>query len=79
MPKQKKKKTLKKSTPPPAQSRISALLREKRVFKPSPSFSRQANCSDPKIHERAARDPEKFWHDWALQLEWIKPPKKVLE
>ncbi|MGH9813951.1 MAG: acetyl-coenzyme A synthetase N-terminal domain-containing protein, partial [Candidatus Acidiferrales bacterium] len=58
---------------------MAALLRENRVFKPSPAFARQANCNDPRIYERAARDPEKFWHDWALQLEWMKPPKKVLE
>ncbi len=79
MPKQKKKRTLKESTPAPAQARISALLHEKRVFKPSSAFVRQANCNDPHVYERTARDPEKFWHDWALQLEWIKPPKKVLE
>jgi len=80
VPHSKKKKTKRsKTAPAPPQSRISALLREKRVFKPRAAFVRQANCNDPKIYQRAARGPEKFWHDWAQELEWIKPPKKVLE
>ncbi len=75
MPKPKKK----APTTPAGEARISALLREKRVFKPSAAFRKQANINDARIHARAARDPEKFWADWAKQLEWFKPWKKVLE
>ncbi len=60
-------------------SGLSALLAEKRVFKPSAAFRRQANISDPKIYERARRNPNKFWADFARELDWIKPWKKVLE
>src|SRR3989338_4082309 len=69
----------KKSLPPAGEARLAALLAEKRVFQPAAAFRRQANCADPKIYQRAARAPEKFWAEQARQLEWIKPWKKVLE
>jgi acetyl-CoA synthetase len=55
------------------------LLAEKRVFKPSVEFRRQANCADTRVYPRAARDPEEFWAGWARELEWSKPWKKVLQ
>ncbi|MBI2956380.1 MAG: acetate--CoA ligase [Acidobacteria bacterium] len=58
---------------------LSGLLAEKRVYKPSAAFRRQANCNDAKVYERAARNLEKFWGEWARKLEWFKPPKKVRE
>ncbi|MFQ5664175.1 MAG: AMP-binding protein, partial [Terriglobia bacterium] len=58
---------------------MAGLLGEKRLFKPSGEFRRQANCADVKIHARAARQPEKFWGEWGRRLEWSKPWKKVLE
>jgi len=60
-------------------SGLSALLAEKRVFKPSAAFRRQANISDPKVYDRARRNPDKFWADFARELDWFKPWKKVLE
>ena len=69
----------KKSLPPAGEARLAALLAEKRVFQPAAAFRRQANCADPKVYQRAARAPEKFWAEQARQLEWIKPWKKVLE
>jgi len=68
-----------KKVKPAAAGGISALLAEKRLFQPPPAFRAQANCRDPKIPARAARDPEKFWAEWAARLEWSKPWKKVLE
>ena len=68
-----------KKVKPAAAGGISALLAEKRLFQPPPAFRAQANCRDPKILARAARDPEKFWAEWAARLEWFKPWKKVLE
>ncbi len=68
-----------KKTTGTAEARISALLKEKRVFHPSPAFRKQANIVDPRVFDRAARNPERFWAEWARQLEWFKPWKKVLE
>jgi acetyl-CoA synthetase len=58
---------------------LAALLAEKRLFKPSLDFRRQANARDARVHKRAARQPEKFWAEWARRLEWFRPWKKVLE
>ena len=55
------------------------MLAEQRLFQPPPGFRAQANCRDPKVLERAAREPEKFWAEWAAKLEWFQPWKKVLE
>ncbi|MGH9805541.1 MAG: acetyl-coenzyme A synthetase N-terminal domain-containing protein, partial [Candidatus Acidiferrales bacterium] len=68
-----------KQAEPAARGGLSALLAEKRLFPPPPAFRAQANCRDPKLRERAARNPEKFWAEWAAKLEWFKPWKKVLE
>jgi len=58
---------------------IDVLLTEKRSFKPSPAFQKQANCQDASIYERAAKDPENYWADWARELKWDKPWKNILE
>ncbi|MGH9862238.1 MAG: acetate--CoA ligase [Candidatus Acidiferrales bacterium] len=67
----------KKKTPPAGG--LAALFHEKRVYKSSPAFRRQANCADPKIFAQAARDPERFWAERAAKLEWFRPWKKVLD
>ena len=58
---------------------IDVLLEENRRFEPSAEFTRAANVSSPDVCEKAERDPEGFWADQALQLEWIKPWTRVLE
>jgi acetyl-CoA synthetase len=58
---------------------IDSLLIETRKFKPPAAFVKQANIQDPKIWDKAARNPEKYWADWAKQLHWFKPFKKVCE
>jgi len=60
-------------------SEIDNLLQEDRRFPPTPALQKSANISDPAIYERAARDPEKFWADFARELEWIEPWKSVLQ
>ena len=75
MPRKKRARTAAK----PAGGGLSALLAEKRLFQPPSEFRAQANCRDPKVLERAAREPEKFWAEWATKLEWFRPWKKVLE
>jgi acetyl-CoA synthetase len=62
---------------PPAE--ISDLLREDRTFSPSDAFRAQANVRDEEVYERAARDPERFWADFASELEWSSPWTTVLE
>jgi acetyl-CoA synthetase len=58
---------------------LEALLSETRRFAAPAGFRQQANVSDPGIYERAARDPEAFWADWARELSWIEPWHTVLE
>ena len=60
-------------------SEIDNLLQEDRRFPPAPALQKSANISDPGIYERAARDPEKFWAEFARELEWIQPWKTVLQ
>jgi acetyl-CoA synthetase len=61
------------------QQHIEALLEEKRVFPPPPSFVEQAVTSDPGISERAARDPELFWAEQAERLQWTRRWDSVME
>ena len=58
---------------------IEALLQEDRVFDPPEEFAKQANINDPGVYERADRDPEGFWADFARELDWIKPWDQVLD
>ena len=60
-------------------SEIDNLLQEDRRFPPPAQLQKAANISDPDVYERAARDPEKFWTEFARELEWIQPWKTVLE
>jgi acetyl-CoA synthetase len=55
------------------------LLDENRTFPPPADFRAQANVSDDEIYERAAKDPEAFWAEWAAKLDWFTPWEKVLE
>ena len=63
----------------PVSAEIEALLKEDRSFAPSEEFCRNAAVNDPDIYAKAARDPERFWEDFAKELEWIEPWSKVLE
>jgi len=58
---------------------IEALLSESRTFEPTAAFRAQANAADASIYQRAAADPEAFWAEWAGELDWFQPWKKVLE
>jgi len=60
-------------------SEIDHLLQEDRRFPPPSTFQKSATISDPGIYERAARDPEKFWAEFARELEWIEPWTTVLQ
>ncbi len=55
------------------------LLREDRVFPPSPEFSAQANAQ-PGIHEEAEEDWMAFWAKQARErVSWFKEPTVVLD
>ncbi len=58
---------------------IDALLQESREFPPSEDFRNQANIHDPAIWEKAKADREKFWADWAAELDWQTKWDRVLE
>ncbi|HEX7086778.1 MAG TPA: acetate--CoA ligase [Vicinamibacterales bacterium] len=58
---------------------IAALLKEDRSFPPPPEFAAAANIKDPAVYERAAADPEKFWAEFAGELEWSTPWNRILE
>ncbi len=58
---------------------IEALLKEDRRFPPAEAFQRQAIINDAGVYARAAADPEKFWSDFAGELEWMAPWTRVLE
>jgi acetyl-CoA synthetase len=64
---------------PPVSPEIDALLREDRAFTPPAAFREQANVRDPEIYEKAARDPEAFWANFARELEWSTPWSRVLD
>ena len=55
------------------------LLHESRRFPPPDGFAEGAVMGDPGIWERAARDREAYWAEWAAQLEWQRPWDRVLE
>ncbi len=62
-----------------ATDRIETLLDEQRRFPPPDSFTAQAHVRDLTPYERARRDAEGYWADWAKQLEWSRPWTQVLD
>ena len=59
--------------------RLDTLLDESRQFPPSGEFRAQANCADAAVYAEAEADPERFWAEWARQLEWYRPWDRVLD
>ena len=58
---------------------IENLLREDRMFPPSPDFTAQANAQ-PGLHEEAASDPVAYWEAQARKrVSWFKEPAVVLD
>lgn len=58
-------------------------LNEKRVFKPSKAFSKEAHVGSMaeyrKLYDESIKQPEKFWGKQAALLTWQKKWTKVLE
>ena len=63
----------------PASGVLSDLLREERVFRPSPEFVAQANVTDPTIYETAEAEGPRFWERVANELHWFRKWDQVLE
>src|SRR5262249_26622310 len=59
--------------------RIETLLDEQRSFPPPEGCRARAWVKDTEIYDRARKDREAYWADWAKELEWIKPWDRVLE
>jgi acetyl-CoA synthetase len=62
---------------------ITSVLKEKRLFKPTKEFSRQAHIGSMgqyrKLYAEALKSPEKFWSRMAKEnLDWFKLPRKTL-
>ncbi len=66
-----------------SEKNIVSLLKEERIFPPSPEFSKQAHIQTLEAYEalskRAAADPGAFWAEIASELHWFEPWKQVLE
>jgi acetyl-CoA synthetase len=66
-----------------AETNIESLLKEQRVFPPSPEFAKAAHIQSRQAYDslaqRALEDPEGYWADIASELHWFEPWKKVLE
>jgi len=62
---------------------IESYLKETRVFKPAPTFAKNARIGSlaqyRRMHRESIRQPEKFWAREARELSWQKPWRKVLE
>ncbi len=69
--------------PPASGPDITSVLKEKRVFKPPPEFSRQAHVKSlaewKKLSREGARNPQAYWARAARELDWFAPWKKVLQ
>jgi acetyl-CoA synthetase len=65
------------------QAGIVNVMKETRLFPPSPEFSAKARIKSmeqyKEMWERAKNDPEGFWGEYAQELHWFKPYEKVLE
>jgi len=70
-----KKKAGKKTTP----ATIDTLLKEKRTFKPTASFKKQANAGQTSLYTSAQKNPTVFWAKMAKELIWKKKWSKTLE
>jgi len=62
---------------------IESMLREKRIFKPSAAFAKQANWDKKTakaMYELGQRNPERFWALMAKEnVSWFKPWNRVLQ
>ncbi len=58
---------------------IEVLMEEERRFPPPVAFQKSAWVKDESVYEKAAKNPEAFWAEWAKELYWTAPWKKILD
>ena len=68
----------KKSSKKTTNENIGGLLQENRKFKPSASFTKQANAQKD-VYTKAKKNPQKFWESMAKEVVWNKKWKTVLD
>src|SRR5580765_5941223 len=60
---------------------IDSMLKEKRVFKPSAKFAKEARIGSlkkyHKLHRASLKNPDKFWGKAAEELSWFRRWTKV--
>lgn len=63
------------------ENNIESLLKEKRIFIPPPEFSKNAYIKSfedyKEIYLRSIKEPDLFWSEKALELEWFKKWEKI--
>ncbi len=69
--------------PASTKSEIESSLKETRLFKPPPDFSKRSHVKSLAEHKRIAkaaqRNPQAYWAKAAKELDWFRPWKKVLQ
>ncbi|HSE83841.1 MAG TPA: acetyl-coenzyme A synthetase N-terminal domain-containing protein, partial [Thermodesulfobacteriota bacterium] len=58
---------------------IADLLKEKRTFSPNKEFKEKAIVNSESVYNKAKRNREAFWEDFAEELDWFKKWRKVLD
>lgn len=61
------------------QKTIENLLKEGRIFSPGKKMREDANVRSESVYKKADRDMERFWENFAKELDWFKKWKKVLK
>jgi acetyl-CoA synthetase len=68
---------------PSVGTNVESLLRENRVFPPPPAFAAKAHISSEQQYEamyrRSVEEPEAFWAEAAVELDWFKKWDSVLK
>jgi acetyl-CoA synthetase len=55
------------------------MLKKDSLYYPTKEFQKKAVISDPKIYQKALKDPVRFWEKLAKELFWFKKWKKAFE
>jgi acetyl-CoA synthetase len=55
------------------------MLKKDSLYYPTKEFQKKAVISDPKIYQKALKDPVRFWEKLAKEIFWFKKWKKAFE
>jgi acetyl-CoA synthetase len=55
------------------------MLKKRDLYFPTKEFQKKAVISDPKIYQKALKDPVKFWEKLAKEIFWFEKWKKTFE